>query len=232
MSPQGVFSKVCKWGRGGGARLHASFQSHFSFSSLQLFPCESKMSPTPPKYIFSYVSSRVSLRNCFGSNGFNVPNVKSIGNTPGKCCVWHFAAPPQTFASRLDFQIARRPLNVFGSRANVQTQRHEGGMNAEIQLGRMMSFMNDFTPAPSEALSLHSVTASTVFSFPLESNVYCVISAAHSLTRGHVASLRLNCGWLIEQIILLCVFGIKGCFRHSQCFLGVWSIALAGESGA
>lgn len=100
------------------------------------------------------------------------------------------------------------------------------GMSPEVQLRRVMSFMDDFTPAQSEALSLHSVTSSTVFSFPPESNVYCVISAAHFLTGSHVASLRLNCGWLIEQIILLCVFGIKGCFRHSQSFLGSGKLRL------
>lgn len=46
-----------------------------------------------------------------------------------------------------------------------------------------MSFMNDFTPAQCEALSLRSVTSSAVFSFPPESNVYCVIFSGSLLDR-------------------------------------------------
>lgn len=93
-------------------------------------------------------------------------------------------------------------------------------MNAEIQLGGMMSFMNDFTPAPPEALSLHSVTASTVFSFPLESNVDCVISAAHFLTRGHVA-LSATELWMTDRAghSFMCVWH-KGLFSAQPMLFG------------
>lgn len=118
---------------------------------------------------------------------------------------------------------SKLPADLEMVLANVLTCRLKDtrGVSGEIRPRRVMSFMNDFTPAQSEALSLHSVTLSTLFSFPLESNVYCVFSVAHFLTCSHVASLWLNCGWLIERIILLCVFGMKGCFQAQPKLFGL-----------